>query len=125
MNKIDLTVNKLGEFLVPDSRQNADNQCGKKGNHTYKYKVSITGVLEDLNKKGFLLDNKVIEDYFIETYMKEKKVTNSCELMACAAIEFIQGYCKEHKIGSLKRCYVQIWGSDSSFIEAEWNKEYQ
>lgn len=112
----------MGEFTVDDLQQHP-NQCGKVGVRNYKYKVSVKGSSNHLDAQGFLVDNMVIYQYFIDTYHNRKLKCESCESMVCAAICFIKDYCKEQELKGIKSIYVQLWGSDHSFIEGEYNHE--
>lgn len=116
---ISITINRMGNFIVDDLQQHP-NQCGKVGVRNYKYKVSVTGSSRYLDAQGFLVDNMVIYHYFIDTYNNKKLKCESCESMVCAAISFIEDYCKNNKVKGIKSIYVQLWGSDHSFIEGEY-----
>lgn len=109
----------MGEFHV-GADQRHENQCGQEGTQHYNYKVSISGDSEHLDSQGFLIDNMVIKQYFEQTYEIKQSQCKSCEDMACRAIEWIQKFCKENGVEGITRIYVELWGSEKSFIQAEW-----
>lgn len=119
--KLDVTINRLGTFDVTDISDVA-NQCGRIGARQYKYKVAVTETSKYLDNDGFLMNNVVLHDYFSETYESKRMKCDSCEIMALTAIAYIKQYCKTHKVKGIKRIYVEIWGSDQSFIATEWKK---
>lgn len=121
-NLVDLTINRMGEFYVTDVSEYS-SQCGAVGVRKYRYKVSLTGTNEKLDSNGFLLDNMVLKEYFEEKYQNKQMKCESCENMTLQAIDFIRKHCEELGIDTIKRVYVQLWGSEQSFIEAEWVKK--
>lgn len=89
---------------------------------SYKYKVSVTGAARYLDAQGFLMDNLILRDHFVNSYESGKKKADSCERMACSVIRAVRKYCRDNNVPHVSRIYVEIWGSDTSFIVAEWNQ---
>lgn len=118
-NTCDLTINKEGQYTTFSE---SDTQCGKTGEHSYRYFVSITATNKNLTEEGFVMDNKLIDDYFQQKYTKNKKICLSCEIMAMEAIESFKNLLAQLTKADVKRIYVRIYGTQTSFIEAEWKK---
>lgn len=125
MKNILLTINREGAFKADTIKSAHVSQCGRVAKEEYQYKVSITATNKKLMQPfGFVVDNALVHDYFIETYEKGRAKCLSCELMSCAALEHFRSLfvgklapCKGVELVSIK---VTIRGSDHSFIEGEW-----
>lgn len=117
---IKLSVNRLGEFTCRKATKGA--QCGFTGARNYRYEVSIYGVDKHLTKEGFIIDNLEIEKYFKRKYHGKTMKAQSCELMAAGTVKYFRSYIQKNT--PQVKCLgvrVRIWGSDKSFIEANWN----
>lgn len=119
---IKITVNRMGEFTLANPVVEGA-QCGSNEARDYRYHVSITGYKDHLSPEGFVVDNLEVARYFDDHYHRKTIEAISCELMACAAIDYFRGLIRKN-YPSVKclGVHVRIWGSDKSFIEAQWEK---
>lgn len=107
------TVNRIGEFDILSCEPGP--QCGSSETRHYRYHVSIEGDSYNLDENGFVVDNLEIAKYFDDNYHKKAVKALSCEVMAAVAVHNFA-----RMRNGLRRVKVTIWGSDKSFIEAEW-----
>lgn len=114
-----LRVNREGAFTVhPDN--DASSRCGKLGTREYKYFVSIEATNRRLSPEGYVLENGIVEKYFLNTYHEKTMACPSCEQMAQDAIEYFREKFQMKGSPELTRIYVRIHGTPVSFIEGEW-----
>lgn len=71
----------------------SDTQCWDKGWKVYKYVASIKCHEKNMDKEGFIIDNREIKQ--VVTYALQNHV-GSCELMAQTAAKALIAACNEH-----------------------------
>lgn len=121
-----LTVNREGLFTVTRG-QATEFQCGSNGRTHYKYRVAIEATNKHLQEPElFVIENSLIDQYFQELYGNSATPVDSCEAMACRAVEHFHSLFSDEQSGLLgvevTRIYVALHGSEFAFIEAAWEK---
>ena len=88
-----LTLNRSGNFIGTHSTA---SQCGINGAVNYYYNVTVTCLERDVDPEtGFLFDNKIVEDYFVNKYVKLREECPSCERMSAEALRFLHSMLKQ------------------------------
>lgn len=123
-----LRINREGSFIVT-SEQEHPQQCGKIGQQNYRYFVTIEATNSKLTKEGYVMENLWVDQYFQSEYGSATGIVqsvDSCESMAQKAIKHFHAkfYSKGAPCKGINviRILVRIYGTDVSFIEAEWKK---
>lgn len=121
-----LSINRKGEFDI-DVSQAHSSQCGRESITHYRYEVKIEAMNKDLSKPDmFVLDNGMVDRYFVEKYVEKQETCFSCEVMAVDAIRHFKslfiGMDAPYRYIDVRTIKVIIHGSDISFITGEWKK---
>lgn len=85
-----LRITRLGKVEI---EHQSETQCWDKGWTHYKYAASITCHEDNMDKEGFILDNKEIKAVVTEALNSH---VGSCELMAKTAALALLKAAKEH-----------------------------
>ena len=108
---------------------NGEHDCGAPHVNEYDYEIEIVvqGGRDSLPESKFILDNNVIQRYFVARWSAPGTPSESCELMACDAwVAFLfklaeQGWralpyypynADHHFVGQLVRLTVRVSGSE-------------
>ena len=117
-DKLMLTLNRTGNFIGTRSTK---TQCGIEGSVNYHYSVAVTCLELDVDPTtGFLFDNKIVDDYFVDKYMKRKDECPSCERMAAEAARYLHDMLLNNGI-TARQIRVDVGGSPQAFMRAEIN----
>lgn len=117
-DKLFLTLNRSGNFIGTRSTK---TQCGIEGSVNYLYSVAVTCLEQDVDPTtGFLFDNKIVEDYFVDKYVKKKDECPSCERMAAEAARYFHSMLINNGI-TARQIRVDVGGSPQAFMRAEIN----
>jgi hypothetical protein len=112
------TLRREGTF---DALLTGDFHCGlTKGFNRFKYEVEICVTSDGLDPKGFVVDNREIQQYF-DTYYGSTPTTRSCETMASTAtFAFLNllGTRSKH----CRRVCVRIYGLPTAYVEYVFQK---
>jgi hypothetical protein len=118
-----LQMVRQGTFVV--QKPGVDGQCGAKGTQTFEYKVVLDSSSKHLNSKGFIIDNLLIHQYFVNKYnYKSQAKFVSCEMMATIAVRDLR---KMFEKANIKVYGIQcsISGMKGATMWARWKAPKQ
>lgn len=112
-----MTVYRTGTFSV--AAPEAEGKCGVFGKTEFRYDVWFTATAEDLDARGFIIDNADLHRYFQELYGPGQMPFVSCEKMGLRAISDYRRHWP-----TARAITVRIWGKeDITYVESRWTRE--
>lgn len=107
-----ITIEREGSFPV-GWKHSHDHQCGEYGTSILHFRVKIEGSTEHLNKKGWIIDNNEITNYF-ETKYADVYDFQSCEHISAQACRDLE------KIVKAGGSHVNLITVSTSGIPRSW-----
>ena len=112
---IEVTVYRTGTFAV--AAPEVEGKCGVFGKTEFRYDAWFTAGEDDLDARGFIVDNADLHRYFAKKYGNAKTCWFvSCEIMSIQAIkDFREAWPMAREI------IVRVWGKEEiTYVEARW-----
>lgn len=115
---------RQGTFRV-DNPVDLLNRCGITGQGlTYRYEIRMSCRADVLDERGFALDNRILNLYWINKYQNDDpKPLPSCERMAQEAIQDFRQLCELCGVEILG-LEVRIYGGSHSAVTVRWPKTF-
>lgn len=111
-----------GSFTAKGMIQPSPNRCGIENSTTYRYEVRLFARRAQLNHRGFILDNRAVNLYWIMKWGSEApKVLPSCEDIAAIALQDFRTLARKDGV-KLLGLEVAVYGGTYSAVTARWGK---
>lgn len=113
----EVTVYRTGTFTV--AAPEVEGKCGVFGKQEFKYEAWFTATENDLDSRGFVVDNADLNRYFLQTYSLADGKFVSCERMCLTAMRDWRTRWQ----GMATEIVVRVWGmTDVTYVETRWRK---
>jgi hypothetical protein len=116
--KTQLTVYRNGTFSV--SAPEVEGKCGVFGKTEFRFDAWFTAGEDDLDCRGFIVDNADLYRYFMKLYSVEGSPEKfvSCELMVLRAVRDWR-----ERWPMARAIMVRVWGKEEvTYVEARWER---
>jgi hypothetical protein len=110
-----MTVYRNGTFEV--AAPEVEGKCGVYGKTSFRFEAWFTAGLDDLDERGFIVDNADLYRYFRDRYVGDPDYSFvSCERMCLRALD------DWREIWPTARAIkVRVWGlEDVTYVELDW-----
>jgi hypothetical protein len=117
-NKAAVTVYRNGTFSV--SAPEVEGKCGVFGKTEFRFDAWFTAGEDDLDCRGFIVDNADLYRYFMKLYSVEGSPEKfvSCELMVLRAVRDWR-----ERWPMARAIMVRVWGKEEvTYVEARWER---
>jgi hypothetical protein len=112
-----MTVYRNGTFEV--AAPEVEGKCGVEGKTRFRFEAWFTATSEDLDARGFIVDNADLFRYFRDTYTNPGTGFVSCERMCLRSLD---AWRKLWPYAT--KITARIWGlEDVTYVEATWEAE--
>jgi hypothetical protein len=110
-----MTVYRNGTFEV--AAPEVEGKCGVFGKKAFRFEAWFTATGDDLDARGFIVDNADLFRYFRDTYAAGTPFT-SCERMCLKALEDWQA-----QWSYATKITARVWGLEEvTYVEATWER---
>jgi hypothetical protein len=116
---IAVTVFRTGTFTV--AAPEVEGKCGVFGKTEFKYDAWFTAGEDDLDDRGFIVDNADLHRYFLKKYSTRESCGSfvSCEVMVLTAIKDFRA-----RWPMARSIQVRVWGKEEvTYVEANWKRD--
>ena len=112
-----MTVYRNGTFEV--AAPEVEGKCGVFGKTAFRFEGWFTATSDDLDERGFIVDNADLFRYFRDLYSDPSSITfTSCERMCLRALDDWQ-----EQWPYAQKIVARIWGlEDVTYVEATWER---
>lgn len=111
-----------GSFTAKGILLPSANRCGIENSTTYRYEVRLFARRVMLNKRGFILDNRAVNLYWIMKWSSDQpKELPSCEDIAAIALQDFLTLARMDGV-KLQGLEVRVYGGTYSAVTARWGK---
>ena len=116
MKPTTMTVYRNGTFEV--AAEEIEGKCGVFGKKSFRFEAWFTATSDDLDERGFIVDNADLFRYFRNTYADDGVRFTSCERMCLKALADWQELWP-----MAVKITARVWGlEDVTYVEATWEK---
>lgn len=112
-----MTVYRNGTFEV--AADEIEGKCGVFGKKSFRFEAWFTATSEDLDDRGFIVDNADLYRYFRDHYGD----TSKCEFTSCERMCLLALADWRKMWPYATKITARIWGmEDVTYVEATWER---